>query len=62
MPDGSHYLYASTSGKTPEQLRDYFYSLGTKQALMMDGGGSTQCIFPEGKVNSSRVVYDYICF
>ena len=62
MPDGSHYLYASTSGKTPEQLRDYFYNLGAKQALMMDGGGSTQCIFPQGKVSSSRVVYDYICF
>ena len=29
---------------------------------MMDGGGSTQGIFPDGKVTSSRIVATFLCF
>lgn len=61
FPDGRIWLYADSSNKTPEQLRDIALKAGVKDALMLDGGGSTQCVFPTGSVNSSRKVQNYIC-
>lgn len=59
--DGRLWLYADKTGKTPEQLQSIALKAGVQDAIMLDGGGSTQCIFPTGKVLSSRNVHNYIC-
>lgn len=61
MPDDSVWLYATHTGTTPEQLRQIALEAGVKHAIMLDGGGSAQCIFPDGRLNSSRIVHNYIC-
>ena len=61
MADGRVWLYADKSGKTPEQLAEIALASGCADALMLDGGGSTQGIFPGGAVTSSRIVQNYIC-
>lgn len=45
---------------TPEQLCYKMLGLGCKDAIMLDGGSSSQCIFPSGQVTSSRNVQNYI--
>lgn len=51
------------SGKlTRDQLQIKMKSLGAFNALMFDGGGSTQCIFPKGKIYSSRRVPTLLLF
>lgn len=47
--------------QTPEDLQNYVLRLGLKDAVMLDGGGSTQGIFPNGKILSERKVNNYIC-
>lgn len=59
--DGRIWLYATHAGTTPEQLQQIALEAGVQHALMLDGGGSTQCIFPGGKLSSSRIVQHYIC-
>lgn len=59
--DGRIWLYADPTPRTPEQLRAVALQAGVKDAVMLDGGGSTQCIFPDGKVASSRKVANFIC-
>lgn len=58
-------LYCSKDGsshaKTPEQLRTAMVSLGAENAVMLDGGGSSQCDFNGNKITSSRCVNNYIC-
>lgn len=61
LPDGRVWLYADKTGKTPEQLARLAIDAGVTDALMLDGGGSTQGIFPGGAVTSSRIVQNYIC-
>jgi N-acetylmuramoyl-L-alanine amidase len=47
---------------TPETLRDELYKLGAETALMLDGGGSSQCDFGGGQaIYSSRKVHNYLC-
>ena len=57
-------LYCSqdgtTDGKTPEGLRDELAGLGCTHAIMLDGGGSSQCDFQGETINSSRRVHNYI--
>lgn len=57
-------LFCSGDGtagaRTPEKLRDELFDLGCTSAIMLDGGGSSQCSFPEGKISSSRRVHNYI--
>ena len=45
---------------TPEQLRDKLFRMGCVSAIMLDGGGSSQCIMPTGTITSSRIVYTFI--
>lgn len=45
---------------TPEQLQTEMQNLGCVSALMLDGGGSSQCIMPNGSITSSRIVQNYI--
>lgn len=62
--DGSLLLYVSRDGSkqaaTPESLRDELASLGCQSALMLDGGGSSQCDMNGLTIESSRKVHHYI--
>lgn len=59
-------LYASQDGssdaKTPESLQTEMFNLGCDSAIMLDGGGSSQCDF-EGKriTGDGRKCHNYIC-
>ena len=53
-------LYCADSPTTPEALRDTLYKLGAETALMLDGGGSSQCDFQGQKIYSSRRVHNYL--
>lgn len=59
--DGRLWLYCDKAGKTPEQLQRIALDAGLESAIMLDGGGSTQGIFPAGSVTSSRIVHNLIC-
>lgn len=60
--DGRVWMFAQQSPTlTPEQLRTKALEAGVKHAIMLDGGGSTQCIFPDGKLTSARKVQNVIC-
>lgn len=61
FPDGRLWVYVDKAGKTPVQLQAIAMKAGVRDAIMLDGGGSTQGIFPTGKVTSSRKVHNYIC-
>ena len=61
FPDGRVWMYATHSNTTPEQLRQIAIGAGVKHGMMLDGGGSTQCIFPGGKLTASRKVHNFIC-
>lgn len=59
-------LYCSGDGTadaaTPEKLRDELYALGAETAIMLDGGGSSQCDFGSGQgIDSTRPVDSYLC-
>ena len=62
LRDGRVLLWCDKMILTREQLQDKLLELGCVDALMFDGGGSTQGIFPGGKVVSSRIVATYLCF
>ena len=62
MPDGRICLWCDKTSLTREQLQNKLLGLGVVDALMLDGGGSTQGIFPGGKVISSRKVPTLLLF
>ena len=53
-------LYCADSPTTPEALRDTLYKLGAETAIMLDGGGSSQCDFAGQKISSNRRVHNYL--
>ena len=57
-------LYCTKDGteaaRTPEALRDDLFSAGWESAVMLDGGGSSQCDFAGETVVSSRKVQHLI--
>ena len=57
-------LYVSGDGtcdaRTPEALRDELAELGCESALMLDGGGSSQCDFNGKTIKSDRDVHNYV--
>lgn len=57
-------LYCTKDGgsmaKTPETLRDDLAAAGWESAVMMDGGGSSQCWFRGQTIKSTRDVHDLI--
>lgn len=60
--DGSLWVYAVQSPTaTPEQLQKIAVDAGVTDALMLDGGGSTQGIRESEVVSSTRKVHNYIC-
>ena len=46
----------TSAAMTPEKLRDDLYAAGLESAVMLDGGGSSQCDLAGQKVTSSRKV------
>ena len=49
-----------TMTRTPEALRDDLAAAGWESAVMMDGGGSSQCYFKGETVKSTRAVQNLI--
>ena len=49
-----------TMTRTPEALRDDLAAAGWESAVMMDGGGSSQCYFKGDTIKATRVVHDLI--
>lgn len=66
MPDGKTVIYCSKDGTagamTPDKLQKHCMDNGWKDAVMLDGGGSSQCITPEGNITSTRIVQNVLCF
>ena len=62
MPNGKVCLWCDKTSLTRNQLQDKLLGLGVVDALMLDGGGSTQGIFPGGKVVSTRKVPTLLLF
>ena len=64
IKDGRLALYCTRDGgtmaRTPEQLRDDLLAAGWESAVMLDGGGSSQCDFAGQRVESGRAVHDLI--
>ena len=61
MPNGYLWLYVGSNPQTPEALQDTAMLYGVKDAVMLDGGASTQGILPSGTITSARNVHNYIC-
>ena len=66
MPDGKVVIFCSKDGtvdaKTPASLQKYCLAHGWQNAVMLDSGGSSQCITPEGNIYSTRKVQNVLCF
>ena len=64
IKDGRLALYCTKDGssasRTPEKLRDDLFAAGWESAVMLDGGGSSQCDFAGQTVTSSRKVQHLI--
>jgi N-acetylmuramoyl-L-alanine amidase len=62
--NGHLILFCSKDGSddamTPEALQEYLYGLGLESAVMLDGGGSSQCDFDGQTITSTRKVHNYI--
>lgn len=66
LPDGKTVIFCSKDGTsdamTPVALQKHCMDNGWKEAVMLDSGGSSQCITPEGKITSTRKVHNVLCF
>ena len=62
LANGKVVLWCDKTSLTREQLQNKLLGLGVVDALMLDGGGSTQGIFPKGKVTSTRKVPTLLLF
>ena len=60
MKDGALCLYCTDSGRTPEELQAELLALGWESAVMLDGGGSSQCDLNGQKIVSGRKVHNLI--
>lgn len=54
-------LYCTDSNLTPEKLADELEDRGCSSAMMLDGGGSSQCNFDGKTIRASRLVHNWIC-
>ena len=66
LPDGKTVIFCSKDGTsaamTPAELQKHCLDKGWQDAIMLDSGGSSQCITPEGKITSTRKVHNVLCF
>lgn len=60
--NGELVLWCDKTALTREQLQTKLLALHCRDALMLDGGGSTQGAFPAGCVTSSRKVPTFLLF
>lgn len=64
LSKGALVLYCAGDGsarqQTPEQLRDFLAAEGWESAVMLDGGGSSQCCFRGEQIVSDRRVHDLV--
>ena len=61
FPDGRVWLFADSTGRTPEALQKLALQAGVKHAIMLDGGGSTQWAVPGDTVTAARRVHNFLC-
>lgn len=61
MHDGSLWVYVGSNPQTPEALQETAVMAGVRDAIMLDGGASTQGILPGYTTTSKRNVHNYIC-
>lgn len=62
LPNGKIILWCDPQELTRDELQVKLLSFGASDAIMLDGGGSTQCIFPNGVLSSPRKVATVILF
>ena len=62
LKDGRVLIWCDKAKLLREQLQERLLELGCVDAIMLDGGGSTQGIFPDGRVYSSRKVATVLLF
>ena len=60
LKDGALCLYCTDNGRTPEELQAELLALGWESAVMLDGGGSSQCDLAGKRIVSSRKVHNLI--
>ena len=58
--NGDTFMLCSTGGLDPYALRDRVADLGVYEAIMLDGGGSTQCYFDGEELTAERKVHNLI--
>ncbi len=51
----------TSEAMTPETLQRYALNHNWKDGIMLDSGGSSQCMCPNGNIYSNRIVHNYIC-
>ena len=61
LKNGDLCLYCSTDGATPEELQAELLDRGWDSAVMLDGGGSSQCDLGGQVITASRKVHNLIC-
>lgn len=61
LKNGDLCLYCSTDGATPEELQAELLDKGWDSAVMLDGGGSSQCDLGGQIITASRKVHNLIC-
>lgn len=61
MPDGQIWAYIGSGNQTPEQLQETAIKAGVRDAIMLDGGLSTQGMLPGYDSVSPRTVHNFIC-
>lgn len=59
--DGRIVLYCNQSSRTPERLREEMRAAGCVDAIMLDGGLSSQCDFDGWTLSADRECHNYIC-
>jgi N-acetylmuramoyl-L-alanine amidase len=60
LKDGALCLYCTDSGRTPMELQAELLTLGWESAVMLDGGGSSQCDLAGKRIVSNRKVHNLI--
>lgn len=60
IKDGALCLYCTDGGRTPEELQAELLALGWESAVMLDGGGSSQCDLAGKRIVSNRKVHNLI--
>ena len=60
LKDGELCLYCTDSGRTPMELQAELLALGWESAVMLDGGGSSQCDLVGKRIVSNRKVHNLI--